>query len=288
LFYRTIIVTKPPRLLVMQPNSSASKAATTVANAAPAAAEPASVPMTEAMIKHLVAKGKPYMSEWVAALQDTGTDKSMGQLAPVFNKIQRVSIQIAKTWKVEGASFIGTNVSRFAKFELTASILKYRKLFPKSKVDHDIKKHLPKDHKRHDMYMIENEIGSAGYNTWAYNIVTMLAEREWEKLNANAIRVPNDALRVSSIMMDVKYRVQMVKAMSNQLYWSKVKEDAGLDLYCSPEMLTAMYEDMVSDFNDPEYFAKAPKKAHLIKWDHGPLDPNEVKTVSLLGVVCVS
>jgi hypothetical protein len=70
---------------------------------------------------------------------------------------------------------------------------------------------------------MENEDDSAGYNTWAYNIVTMLAEREWHKTNFN--RAPNDALRVSSIMMDAKYRNQMEHVMSN------VKEEpAGLGI----------------------------------------------------------
>jgi hypothetical protein len=133
--------------------------------------------------------------------------------------------------------------------------------------------------------MIENDFDSAGYNTWAYNIVTMLAEREWHKTNFN--RVPNDALRLSSIMMDAKYRNQMVHVMSN------VKEEpAGLDISGISE--TAMYEDMVSDFNDPEYVVKAPEKAHLIEWDqnhwnNGPLDPNEVRTMCLLGcVLCIA
>lgn len=89
--------------------------------------------MTEAMIEHLVAKGKPDISEWVAALQDTGTDKSlMGSVKKqptiVFDKIQKVAIQIAKTWKAGGASFVGSNVSRFAKVELTEAILSRRKL----------------------------------------------------------------------------------------------------------------------------------------------------------------
>jgi hypothetical protein len=242
--------------------------------------------MTEAMIEHLVAKGKPDISEWVAALQDTGTDKSPTGFAKkqptlVFEKIQKVAFQIAKTWKAEGASFVGSNVSRFAKSELTEAILSRRKLFPKWEISVNTKKHLPKDHKRHEVYMIENDLDSAGYNTWAYNIVTMLAEREWRKTNFN--RVPNDALRVSSIMMDAKYRNQMVHVMSN------VKEEpTGLDISGISE--TAMYDAMVSDFNDPEYVAKAPEKAHLIEWDqnhwnNGPLDPNEVRIMCLLGGV---
>jgi hypothetical protein len=264
-------------------------AAKPVAKTAPAAVKPTSAPMTEAMIEHLVAKGKPDISEWVAALQDIGTDKSSTGFAKkqptlVFEKIQKVAYQIAKIWKAEGASFVGSNVSRFAKSELTEAILSRRKLFPKWQVSDDIEKYLPKDHKRHEMYLFENEIGSAGYNTWAYNIVTMLAEREWHKTNFN--RVPNDALRVSSIMMDTKYRNQIIHVMSN------VKEEpAGLDISGISE--TAMYEDMVSDFNDQEYVAKAPEKAHLIEWDqknrnNGPLDPNEVRTMRLLGgLVCI-
>lgn len=92
----------------------------------------------------------------------------------------------------------------------------------------------------------------------------------------NANRVPNDALRVSSIMMEDKYRGQMVKVMSN------VKDKAGLDMPTSPE--TAMYEDMVVDFNNIKYTAKVPEKANLIEWTHGPLDPNDVSTMCLVDV----
>jgi hypothetical protein len=64
--------TMPPRL----PPLPLQTAAKPIARADPAPAKPASAPMTEAMIEQLVAKGKPDMSDWVAALQDTGTDKS--------------------------------------------------------------------------------------------------------------------------------------------------------------------------------------------------------------------
>lgn len=108
----------PPRLL---PLHAAAKSST---KAAPAGVKAASAPMTEAMIEQLVAKGIPDMSEWVAALQDAGTDKSdVGYKKPktiVFKRIQKVAIQLAKTWKAEGASFVGSNVSRFAQSELTS------------------------------------------------------------------------------------------------------------------------------------------------------------------------
>jgi hypothetical protein len=247
---------------------------------APAAAKPA---MTEAMIDQLVEKGKPEMSEWVDALQDIGKDKMAGVgkkkgKTTVFTKINKLTVKIATTWKAEGATFVGKNVFRFAANELTGTILRRRTLFRMSEVNHDITKHLPPDLKRHEIFIIENEIESAGYNSWAKNIVTMLVAREAEKANAN--RVPNDALRASSIMMDDKYRGQMNIIMSN------VKERAGLDLSCSPE--TAMYEAMALDFNDPKYVARAPKEAHLINWDHGELDPNDVRTVVLLGVARLS
>jgi hypothetical protein len=56
-------------------------------------------PMTEAMFEQLVVKGKPKMTDWVVALQDTGTDQVIGekkQLTTVFEKIRRVDNQIAK------------------------------------------------------------------------------------------------------------------------------------------------------------------------------------------------
>jgi hypothetical protein len=84
----------PPILLLLQ---SSVKIATATAKPANGSI------MTEATIEQLLAKEKPKRSDWVVALQDTGTDKVISkkkQLTTVFEKIQKVANQmkIAKAW----------------------------------------------------------------------------------------------------------------------------------------------------------------------------------------------
>jgi hypothetical protein len=89
-----------------------------------------------------------------------------------------------------------------------------------------------------------------------------------ESLKKPSLKVTsNDAARLVAIMLDEKYRTSVGKCMK------KTKDRETQDQGTDPKI--ALFEDLVDDFNDPNFVAISPEDTGELVWDP-PVDPNDV------------
>jgi hypothetical protein len=119
------------------------------------------------------------------------------------------------------------------------------------------------------IFVITNDIANAGFNVAMTALLSAWSQRS---VGINLNRTPNDALRVTGIMLDPDIRGGIHGLLCSRR--DRNKQDQPI----STEQ--GLYEVCAGKFNDPDYIARVPNEVDLLE-SYELLDPNHTERISI-------
>jgi hypothetical protein len=209
----------------------------------------------------------PPLSELMIALQDEGKkkfNKKGDQLQLLdYNALRKFSKNIHNLLAQRKTNGLESNITRGTD-KIISIINTLRKKTDTSSLHVSLRKYCKS--KDNMMLVVENNEDHGGYPLILNQISEYLKSNI---ISSKASRTPNDAVRVTGILLHAHYRSAVTAIMANK------KDRAACDLPVDPTI--AFCKQAVRDFNDPTFIIIGPPDAHELDGEWDPNDADRIK-----------